>query len=472
MEEQIIALWTNEPQRKRRFTTMTQAIFSEGRALIMGVGADLPNTVDDAQGMADILKDPTRCAYRPDQVELLTSEAAGRSSILAGLDRLAKRADENSTVVIYFSGHGYHVKSSIGEAYYLMPFGYNIEKLKDTAISGPEFAEKLKAIKAQKLLLLLDCCHAGGLTDLKAPGLLFAKAPLPPEAQSLFAQGRGRVVIASSQANESSFAGKPYSAFTLALIDALSGAGASRKDGYVRVIDLALHTREIVPGKTNNRQHPIMDFKQSDNFVLAYYAGGSAEPKGLPFTEEPEIEPEPGAWSGVFDQRGQTVHGPQTNIAGNVHGPVFSGQFSGPVAMGGEAIDMRGSTGAIYKPSGSVSQHFGDRIEIHGDGNVIGSGSAAVFKAPGIEQFLKDLRSLRQALKDANLDEETIQAVEPDLEIVESQAKKEKPNKTMIMSKLRSAAEILAAVDGSVGTMERVQALAASLLSLAGRLFG
>jgi hypothetical protein len=280
------------------------------------------------------------------------------------------------------------------------------------------------------------------------------------------------VVIASSQANESSFAGKPYSAFTLALIDALSGAGASRKDGYVRVIDLALHTREIVPGKTNNRQHPIMDFKQSDNFVLAYYAGGSAEPKGLPFAQEPEIEPEPGAWSRVFDQRGQTVRGSQTNIAGNVQGPVFSGQFSGPVAMGREAIDMRGSTGAIYKPSGSVSQHFGDRIEIHGDGNVIGSGSAAVLKAPGIEQFLDDLRSLRQALKDANLDEETIQAIEPDLEIVESQAKKAKPNKTMIMSKLRSAAEILAAVDGSVDTLERVQALASSLLSLAGRLFG
>ncbi|TFH52171.1 MAG: caspase family protein, partial [Methanothrix sp.] len=218
-----------------------QTILSEGRALIMGVGADLPNTVDDARGLVDILKDPARCAYRPDQVDLLTSEAAGRSGILAGLDRLAKRADEKSTVVIYFSGHGYHVKSSIGEAYYLMPFGYNIEQLKDTAISGPEFAEKLKAIKAQKLLLLLDCCHAGGLTDLKAPGLQFAKAPLPPEAQSLFAKGRGRVVIASSQANELSFAGKPYSAFTLALINALCGAGASRKDGYVRVIDLALH---------------------------------------------------------------------------------------------------------------------------------------------------------------------------------------------------------------------------------------
>lgn len=33
----------------------------------------------------------------------------------------------------------------------------------------------------------------------------------------------------------------------------------------------------------------------------------------------------------VFDQRGQTVHGPQTNIAGDVKGQVFSGTFSGPV---------------------------------------------------------------------------------------------------------------------------------------------
>ena len=33
----------------------------------------------------------------------------------------------------------------------------------------------------------------------------------------------------------------------------------------------------------------------------------------------------------AFDQRGQTIHGPQTNIAGNVKGSVFSGSFSGPV---------------------------------------------------------------------------------------------------------------------------------------------
>ncbi len=120
-------------------------------------------------------------------------------------------------------------------------------------------------------------------------------------------------------------------------------------------------------------------------------------------------------------------------------GPVLSGQFSGPVSMGGEAIDMRGSTGAIYKPTGPVRQHFGDKIEIHGDGNVIGSGSAAVLKGANMERFLKDLQSLRQALQDANLDDETVQAVDADLQTVQAQAGKERPNKTMIMSKLRSA---------------------------------
>jgi hypothetical protein len=33
----------------------------------------------------------------------------------------------------------------------------------------------------------------------------------------------------------------------------------------------------------------------------------------------------------AFDQRGQTVHGPQTIISGDVKGPVFSGSFRGSV---------------------------------------------------------------------------------------------------------------------------------------------
>jgi tetratricopeptide (TPR) repeat protein len=51
-----------------------------------------------------------------------------------------------------------------------------------------------------------------------------------------------------------------------------------------------------------------------------------------------------------IQQQDVSVQGPQTNIADKVDGDVFSGQFNGPVAPGGEAVDLRGSTGAAYKP--------------------------------------------------------------------------------------------------------------------------
>jgi tetratricopeptide (TPR) repeat protein len=173
----------------------------------------------------------------------------------------------------------------------------------------------------------------------------------------------------------------------------------------------------------------------------------------------------------AFNQRGQTVNGPQTNIAGSVQGSVFSGEFKGPVSTGGDAIDFRGSKGAIFKPTGSVSQHFGDRIEVHGDGNVFGSGSASSFKGTDMRKFQADLQSLRKALSGSGLDDETREAVDADLQTVQTQAEKPRPNKVMLLSKIRSAADILSAADGSAGAVERMQSLASGLLSLAGQLF-
>jgi hypothetical protein len=308
------------------------AVFQPGHAVLIGVGgSDIPNTVDDAAGLAAILVDPDRCAYPPALVQLLTSADARRTGILAALDQVAKTADAQSTVVIYFSGHGYRVTASIGEAYYLIPHGYDLGQLHKTAICGQEFADKLAAIPAQRLLVLLDCCHAGGIGEAKAPGLAFAKAPLPADAPELLAQGSGRVVIASSRADELSYAGKPLSAFTLVLVEALCGEGAARPDGYVRVADLALHARQVVPGRTQDRQHPILHFEHADNFLVAYYAAGDAKPKGLPFGVAPQIEPEPGAWAG---QGSNVVYGDQIIT-------------TGPVATHGSAISTGGGTAFV-----------------------------------------------------------------------------------------------------------------------------
>jgi hypothetical protein len=334
--------------------------FKNGHALLVGVGADLPNTVDDAKGLAGILADVERCAYPPGQVVALTGAHATRDEVLGALEKLGARSDADSTVIVFFSGHGYQVASSMGEQYYLMPYGYDLNALFKTAISGNEFAEKLKAIPARRMLVLLDCCHAGGIGDEKSPGLALSKSPLPPEAQSLFARGTGRVLVASSRADEKSFAGHPYSAFTLALIEALSGVGAAKSDGYVRWTDLALHAREKVPQRTHDRQHPIIDLEQADNFVLAYYAGGSSQPKGVPFAGPPEIEPEPGAF-----RNGTNIQGGQVNVGTMTGGFAQAGwKVSGPVSQAArDIVNAQASQGFVNRPAGPVTQHFGSRMD-------------------------------------------------------------------------------------------------------------
>jgi hypothetical protein len=257
--------------------------FTNGYALVVGVGADLPATVRDARALADLLRDPSRCAYPPQQVTLLTSEAARREPVLAALDTLASQtsADPDATVLVYFSGHGLETPDT-----YLMPFGYNLADLAGTAIAGSLFTEKLRAIQARKLLVLLDCCHAGGQAEAKAPPL--PRTPLPAAAIDELKRSSGRVVIASSRKDEQSYAGEPYSIFTAAVLEGLAGYGAFEQDGYARVLDLALYVGRQVPGRTEEAQHPIIKVSNlEDNFALAYYAAGEKQPKRLEWATAP-----------------------------------------------------------------------------------------------------------------------------------------------------------------------------------------
>jgi hypothetical protein len=66
---------------------VTYQTFVDGYALLIGVGADLPVTVQDASALRDVLVDPSRAAYPPAQVmiEVAASEvgASGAIQIIA-----------------------------------------------------------------------------------------------------------------------------------------------------------------------------------------------------------------------------------------------------------------------------------------------------------------------------------------------------------------------------------------------------
>lgn len=247
--------------------------FEKGYALIVGVGADLPMTVDDATAVAELLQDQTRCAYLPDQVRLLTSEDAHRQAILDQLDWLATSAPTDATALVYFSGHGMETPH-----YYLAPNGYDLTTPDQTMIAASIFNQKLRAIKTQKLVVLLDCCFAGGQAETPT----VTKSPLPPDVLQVLGSSSGRVVIASSRKDEKSLANKSHSLFTDALLEGLAGYGAFESDGYARILDITMWVGRQVTARSGERQHPIIKISNlQDNFALAWYAAGEKSIKPL-----------------------------------------------------------------------------------------------------------------------------------------------------------------------------------------------
>lgn len=132
------------------------------------------------------------------------------------------------------------------------------------------------------------------------------------------------MMLGSSMPDELSYAGEPYSAFTYALMKGLCGVGAVRQDGYIRATDLAMYASRLVPTMTDGKQNPVLDIEKADNFILAYYAGGQLQPKGLPRELEnaPKIEAKPGELNGQMIQISNTVASGDRAVAigGNAQG--------------------------------------------------------------------------------------------------------------------------------------------------------
>ena len=249
-------------------------VFRQGYAVIVGVGDDLPVTIKDATAIANLLCDSSRCAYPTEQVRLLTGEKATATNILSALSWLADVTGKDDTVIVYFSGHGMETPD-----YYLIPYGSNLQNFAHTAILGSIFTEHLQAIQAKKLVVFLDCCHAGGQAEAK--GVI--KSPLPPSVIAQLGESSGRVILASSRKDEVSWTGEPYSVFTTALLEGLAGYGAFEEDGYSRILDLTTWVARKVPEQTDDKQHPIIKVSNlKDNFALVWYAAGEKRRYPLP----------------------------------------------------------------------------------------------------------------------------------------------------------------------------------------------
>src|SRR6266404_571572 len=77
--------------------------------------------VQDAATIARVLVDTAHCGYPKEQVELLEDEKATQAAVRQGLANLAQRTNPESTVFIYFSGHGGRLEDGPLQGQYLLP---------------------------------------------------------------------------------------------------------------------------------------------------------------------------------------------------------------------------------------------------------------------------------------------------------------------------------------------------------------
>lgn len=257
--------------------------FDRGRALVIGVAnydevSSLPEAVlNDARDVASTLQASDYCGFPAANVQLLLDGDATLVNIRAALASLAGSAGADDTVIIYFSGHGARLGHATAETSALIPVDCRLACLQGTSLVEAEFSAALAAIKAKRLLVLIDACHAGGAGVLKQAAESGVQLGFDEKSLQRLAEGTGRVIIASSRSTETSLvlSGSRNSVFTDQLLEALKGKARTTGDGVIRVFEVfnyvAEQVRCIVPG----RQHPI--FKASDledNFPIALYRGG------------------------------------------------------------------------------------------------------------------------------------------------------------------------------------------------------
>lgn len=329
--------------------------FENGYALLIGVNENrvgkwaLPDVMKDIKALAEVLTHPMRCAYPERNVKTITGQEAIRQGILDGLEWLQERiqADTsgNSTVVVYYTGHGWRNEQVEPPEFYFIPYDAREGKIRSRVLRAMDFAETVGELTPRRLLVVLDCCHSGGMgvkemvplpagyigaaiapSDLMQDGV--SRASTGAKGIEMLEQGAGRAVLSSSTGKQSSYMRRDgkMSIFTYHLIEALTGH-AQPQEGATQVLvsDVMSYVWRHVPRSARAdwgaEQEP--DYQVSGNFPIALLLGG----KGLSEAQSPPDPLEPFIGREVVEVVRKIHTGGGAYIEGNVN--TGSGDFVG-----------------------------------------------------------------------------------------------------------------------------------------------
>jgi WD40 repeat protein len=215
----------------------------------------------DARGIADFFKQSGTELFKKVEIKDIYNEQATKAGIISKLKEL-ENTNPQDAVLIYLAGHG----ENINEKWYFIPheltYPEREDDVKSKAISSDELSESIKAVKAQKVLVLIDACKSGAV-------LLAFRGFEDRKALSQLSRAVGVHVVAASSKDQYAAEVKDlgHGAFTYTLLEGLKGKAAGKGEN-ITVRKLMGYIEEQLPELTKRyrqeAQYPVVDSRGMD----------------------------------------------------------------------------------------------------------------------------------------------------------------------------------------------------------------
>jgi WD40 repeat protein len=200
-----------------------------GKDALLDAGAkarfgDLAFAVADARAFADAYGGAVPAEFARTETVRIFDRDATKQRILDTLAEVARKADDNDAIVVFFAGHGIALPHQLGrvktEAYYFVPASYgSLGELERTGVSSDDLMRALGQATAQDVVLLLDTCQSGASNEAFANGVVGALGALGEDS------GIQMMASATSSQAAQELRRLKHGVFTYALLEALSCKG-------------------------------------------------------------------------------------------------------------------------------------------------------------------------------------------------------------------------------------------------------
>ena len=268
LQEPRIAGWPTEPPYVVGSVDVDDvpqvgAIPNKNRyAVVIGIEQyrrELPNVnfaSRDAKVMTEYLT--KRLGFAEENVVSLVNEHAAKSDVEKYLEYwLPEHVDHDSTVLIYYSGHGAaNFKTNEG---YLIPFDGDPTYLDGTGYPLKRLYETLEKSPAREVVVMLDSCFSGtGGRSVTSKGL---RPVIVSVENPILAGGKTVVLTASSGVQASStYNSKSHGLLTYFLLKGLQGSADQNNDGKIDLSEVYTYLKPRVESvarqEFNNEQTP------------------------------------------------------------------------------------------------------------------------------------------------------------------------------------------------------------------------